>query len=202
MKFFTPDLLERFGSEDDRVALAAQEELEQRSEQYARHLHDIEPKLPARFREMQQRFYLHDARVVGPWFPDLPDALSWLHLVMPGLPIGWRPPAADAGRWPSFWLAVQLDTPPREFLVLHYRSVLIEETRRRRPLRDEGCPYLEWQYDEVELVPTQEGSEFCHAILFTNGFELRLRFNDFDFATLKPMGVPSEHEDSGRRALT
>jgi hypothetical protein len=36
MKFFTPDLLERFASEDDRVALAAQEELEQRSQRTTR----------------------------------------------------------------------------------------------------------------------------------------------------------------------
>ena len=60
MNYFTPDLLERFGSEDDQVALAAQDELEQRSRQYAEHLKGILPKLPPRFREMQERFYLHD----------------------------------------------------------------------------------------------------------------------------------------------
>src|SRR5262249_48231029 len=32
MKYFTPDLLERFGSKDERIALAAHEELEERSE--------------------------------------------------------------------------------------------------------------------------------------------------------------------------
>jgi hypothetical protein len=69
MKFFTPDLLERFGSEDDRIALAAQEVLEQRSQQYLEHLGAIKAKLPPRFREMQERFYLHDARVVGSPFP-------------------------------------------------------------------------------------------------------------------------------------
>jgi hypothetical protein len=72
MKFFTPDLLERFGSEDDRTALAAQEEPEQRSERYLEHLNAIKGKLPPRFREMQERFYLHEARVVGSpftWFP-------------------------------------------------------------------------------------------------------------------------------------
>jgi hypothetical protein len=32
LKFFTPDLLERFVSDEQRLALAAQEELEQRSD--------------------------------------------------------------------------------------------------------------------------------------------------------------------------
>src|SRR5262249_6628669 len=71
MKFFTPDLLERFGSEDDRIALAAQEELEQRSQRYLEHFNAIKGKLPPRCQEMQERFYLHDARVVGSpfsWF--------------------------------------------------------------------------------------------------------------------------------------
>ena len=42
MKFFTPDLLERFGSEDHLVASAAQDEWEERAEEYARNLSEIE----------------------------------------------------------------------------------------------------------------------------------------------------------------
>ena len=45
---------------------------------------------------------------------------------------------------------------------------------------------------ELELVETGRGKEFRHSILFSNGLELRLRFKDFDFATLKPIESMSE----------
>ncbi len=47
MKFFTPDLINRFGSEDDRIAVAAHQEFEERSEEYLRHLHEIEEQSAA-----------------------------------------------------------------------------------------------------------------------------------------------------------
>ena len=203
MKFFTPDLLERFASEDDRVALAAQEELEQRSEQYAEHLKGILAKLPPRFREVQERFYLHDARVVGPVFPGFhPDLLARVHPEeLWGFPFREFHPEGEPGRWPSFLLVLQLDPPPREFLVLHYRLTRVEEVRRSHPLGDERLPFLEWRHDEVELVPSDGGPEFGHSILFTNGLELRLRFRDFDYATLKPMALPPERTGRSEQLL-
>ncbi len=41
MRFFTPDLLNRFGSNDENIASEALDELERRSEAYLRHLRDI-----------------------------------------------------------------------------------------------------------------------------------------------------------------
>ena len=38
--------------------------MEERAEEYARNLSDIEAKLPRRFRELLDQFYLHDARVI------------------------------------------------------------------------------------------------------------------------------------------
>ncbi len=74
MKFFTPDLLARFASEDERVALPAHDELERRSLDYHEHLKGIARKLPARFLEVQERFYLHDARVILPIIPPFQPA--------------------------------------------------------------------------------------------------------------------------------
>ena len=114
-----------------------------------------------------------------------------------GLPLGWRVFGPGERRLSSYWIPLQLDTPPREILVLQYRSVQIEYAELHDSLFEE-CPYLEWQYDEVDLVQAGESLEFRHSILFTRGFELRLRFSDFDFATLKPIEVPGEPTRAGR----
>jgi hypothetical protein len=193
MKFFTPDLIERFGSPDDRIALAAQEELEQRAVEYMRRFQQIEKSLPPRFRELQERYYLHDARVMNDF--GLPGSLDFAspasfqaqRLDTQGMTFGSKP-----GFRPSFGMTLQLDTPPREILFLHYRSVLVEEADLHEVLREEDCPYLEWLDDEVDFIQTDQRIQFCHSILFTKGIELRLRFEDFDFATLKPMAEPQE----------
>jgi hypothetical protein len=197
MKFFTPDLLERFGSEDTRVARAAQEELDRRADEYLQTLHRIDVRLPQRFRDLLDQFHLHDARVIS-HPPLMMTDLEWLeHALRAGLPLGWRLFGGGLGRMPSYWVPLQLDTPPREILVLQYRCVQIENAELHGSLFEE-CPYLEWQYDEVDLVQGGESPEFRHSILFTRGFELRLKFTDFDFATLKPIEVPRELTRAGR----
>jgi hypothetical protein len=193
MKYYTPDLLVRFGSADEQAALAAQEELEERAEKYTKHLKAIQAKLPARFREMEQRFYLHDARLISPGFPfpaHGPWRLHWLDWFemyrLEGTP----------GRLPSLIFALQLDTPPREVLVLHYRSVVLEELSQHRPFQEEPLPFLEWLHDEIDVV-TEKGVHYpLHSILFSNGLELRLQFDDFDYATLKPLMISSETNGS------
>ena len=193
MKFYTPELLERFASTDEQTALAAQDELEQRSEHYAAYLQSIAKKLPPRFQELQQRFYLHDARVIlpfGPWLPPWHPEMLWDMLNAMQLDRSRTPP--------SFLIALQLDAPPREFVVLHYRGVRLEGDpfRMRRYPR---IPLLDWLHDEVELVLVGEQVEFQHSILFSEGVELRLQFTDFDFATLKPMSETNSPPDTRSR---
>ena len=189
MKYYTPELLERFTSDDEPMALAAQDELEQRAEQYADHLKSISQKLPPRFRELQERFYLHDARVVWPFLPGFPPDAAPFHPEM-----FWKmfeeTRHQPSGRVPSLMIALQLDAPPRELVILHYRGVQLEGMPLS-PRRHSRFPSLEWQHDEVEVIPAEGTVEFLHSILFTEGFELKLQFADFDFATLKPMTVLS-----------
>jgi hypothetical protein len=187
MRFFTPDVLERFHSQDAQVVLAAQEELERRGAQYLHSLEQIGPSLPSRFRELLDGFYLHDARVLADASLSGADPASIEHSLRSGS-LSFE---ARRGPTPSCWIPLRLDTPPGEILVLHYRSVEIEDAALHECLFEE-CPYLEWQHDEVELVRAGEEAELRHSILFTRGFELRLRFKDFDFATLKPMDSGEE----------
>jgi hypothetical protein len=189
MKFFTPDLLARFGSEDDRLAHAAQGELERRADEYLRSFREIESILPARFRELLDRYYLHDARVItraasiGTELDRIEQSLRM------GMPLDCGASQGQDHLVPSFWIPLQLDTPPKETLLLQYRDVQIEKAELHECLF-EDCPQLEWQYDEVDVARGGVVPEFRHSILFTRGLELRLRFRDFDFATLKPMGGP------------
>ncbi len=191
MRFFTPDLLERFGSEDDNVAFEAHQEFELRSREYLRQLNEIAEKLPQRLRALIEQHYLHDARVIShsPFGICAPGELGNGNLA--DLTLGAQQTPHD-GRLPSFWIHLQLDTPPREILVLQYRCALIEEAHLHQYAGDDQSPNLEWLYDEVDLIPMGDGYEFRHSILFTNGLELRLRFEDFDFATLKPIEIAPE----------
>ena len=196
MKFFTPDLINRFGSQDDRIAVAAHQEFEERSEEYLRQLREIEDRLPQRFRELLDQFYLHDSRVIshssfGISEPGWPGETKLAEMAP-----GWKPSGQEESHSQSFWIALQLDTPPRETLVLQYRCAVIEETHLHQSLRDEERPALEWLYDEVELVRTDRGNEFRHSILFTRGLEVRLRFEDFDFAALKPIETMPEFAEA------
>jgi hypothetical protein len=182
MRFFTQELLQRFGSDDDRVALQAQEQLERRSEQYARHLKKVESKLPARFLELQRNYYLHDARIISPWFLDVAFSTDWME----------RTESKNGrGRQPTLLLVLQLDTPSKEVLVLHYRSVLLEELNRHASLQKETFGYLEWRHDEIDVVGANGVNYVSHSILFTSGWELRIQFRDFDFAVMSPLAEGS-----------
>ena len=61
MKFFTPDLLLRFGSDDDEVADAAQADWEKSDIAYKKHLTKILPGLPRNVQHFVKHFCLHDA---------------------------------------------------------------------------------------------------------------------------------------------
>jgi hypothetical protein len=115
-----------------------------------------------------------------------------------GVPF-WDRSLKDApGRWQSFLMALQLDPPPKECLVLHYRLGQTVAMNRHIPLAGERCPFLEWQHDEVEIVPSDGGPEFAHSILFTGGLELQRRFQNFDYTTLKPLTLPTDLRETVR----
>ncbi len=199
MKFFVPELLSRFGSDDATIAEAAQAELEHRAEEYRQALHAIEPVLPHRFRELVEQFYLHDARILSAAGFPVEDAEFLLG--------SYRGEATGANghdrgrdpRTPSFGLNLELDAKSRGLLILQYRSVVVEDLIRHETM-DEECPYLEWLHDEVELVRSAECKTFRHSILFTKGWELRLTFRDFEFATLRPIEPTEEVTEVGLTA--
>jgi hypothetical protein len=188
MKYFTLDLLERFASEDERIASEATSELERQSEAYAAHLKQIAPKLPVRFAEMQENFYLHDAVALVPF-------LFWPHPFPPfedrGFPllVEFGAPARKARsdeNWRNFVLTLRLNVPPQEQLVLSYRQARLDGYGYQLSLPRDGDGRLELLHDEVEVYSVGGEIEVGHSLLFASGLEMRIRFVDFDFATLKP----------------
>ncbi len=126
MEFFTPDLIERFGSEDWQIAGPAHDEWEERAEAYERYLSEIEVGLPQRFRELMDRFYLHDALVIS-HPPLMMTYLDWLEQVSrSGIDSDRGAFEGQTHRIPSHWISLELYNPPREVLVLQYRSVRVE----------------------------------------------------------------------------
>ena len=55
MRFFTQELLDRFGTADDDIADAANEEWEQKCAEYNAHLQSIWKQLPAHARSLIER---------------------------------------------------------------------------------------------------------------------------------------------------
>jgi hypothetical protein len=172
MKFFTPDLLARFGSADDATADAAHREWEQADGKYRKRLDRIRAKLPPAARELTRRFCLHDARL---------------------LTLGVR----DDYR--SLFLFLSLDTPDGEGLLLEYDLVKRPQILKHPSLSEPGTP-LEWLYDEFGVGRGRGHPTFKHSILFTGGRELDLTFRGLRLRLFKKVLVPTTGE-SGLDAL-
>jgi hypothetical protein len=64
MKYFTPELLAKYRSQDDDVADAADEEWERTIAAYAKRLKKIRSKLPEEVRQFMSEYCLHDAKLI------------------------------------------------------------------------------------------------------------------------------------------
>jgi hypothetical protein len=173
MKFFTPDLLLRFGSLDDAIAHAAQEEWEEVNRKYLDHLEKIRPKLPRGVRSLLRNFCLHDAG-----------------LLALGLQQDHR----------ELFLVLAFDGPDKRGLMLTYDLTSRPELIRHPSLSEEGTP-IEWLYDELEVVKGGKQPVFAHSILFTGGRELRLTFRNLRLAVFERVLAPREGSERDLDAL-
>lgn len=148
MNYFTPSLLLRFGSTDDDVADAAQDEWEKANQKYLKHLEAIRPRLPRGARSLLRNFCLHDARLLA-------LGLGADHLQL------------------SFVL--ELDPPRDRGILLTYDLSRRPELLTHPELSEPGTP-LEWLYDEFDLARRKAQPTALHSILFTGGRELCLTF--------------------------
>jgi hypothetical protein len=150
VKYFTPDLIVRGQSEDDRVLNEVEALWDERCQRYNSHLASLRDELCPGLRHIEDHYYLHDARVRG---------------------MGQRDGA--------FVIVLRLDTPPHSLLTFRYevveppridRDVLPESVRS-------GGDSADWLYDEIEKVPG-EPPTWRQSILLSNGWEIGIHFRD------------------------
>src|SRR5262249_24183377 len=143
MKYFTPELLARYASDNDEEADQAAVEWEKRCEQYQLYLATVEEELPQGFKDLYARYYLHDARVL------------------------------TMGRHDhTFVITLRLDPPPCQLVTLTYELSAephIVQDALPHELRS-ACDGVEWQYAEIERLPGDPPT-WKHSILLSNGWE-------------------------------
>jgi hypothetical protein len=157
MKYFTPDLICRFGSEDDVIADAADAEWDEQMERYDRHLERIAPHLTPSVRAYNE-LLLHDAVVQS-------MSRHGDRLVM----------------------VLRKDIPPRDVVIATY-SLAGEPAINKEALPPEHhCSPMQFLYDELDV--TEEGGErvFTQSIIFSNGWEMQLRFRDVEVTLAEPI---------------
>jgi hypothetical protein len=129
MNYYTPELIEMGRSSNDQV-LDEQDRLwAEAAARYSRYIAEVKDSFPEGLRRLFSRYYLHDATI---------------HRI------------AQKERY--FLIELQLDTPPRSFLLLRYRLLRPVETNKEAlPLscRAKG-PEVDWIYAEVERLSSEE----------------------------------------------
>lgn len=150
MKFFTADLLNRYGADEPVVYNPAMEEWDQACTRYGAYLASIKGPMTPGLRRIVESYSLHDATVQG---------------------------MGKQGR--SFVIMLQLDGPPHSLVTFTFdllNEPIIDTAALPAELRSTG-DVIDWQYDELELIPG-DGPSWSWSILFSNGWEVKLHFRD------------------------
>jgi hypothetical protein len=159
MKYFTPDLLCRYGGDQPAVYQPAMEEWDQACKRYGSYIALIKGQMTPGLRQIEENYALHDAKV-----------------------------RAMGKQGLSFVITVQLDAPPHALVTFTLDLVddpLVHEGVLPTEMRSTG-PVVEWQYDELELLPGQPSS-WSWSILFSNGWEVELHFRDVHVQELQAL---------------
>ena len=160
MKYFTRERYLAQQNFDQAAMDAADADWEDAVERYDAYLQTIRPDMPESVRQLLDGFYLHDARVLS-----------------------------MGQRGETFVISLQLDVPPNELLTITYTLAGQPEVKKEPFLAGETLP-PEWLYEEIERVQAGNQKHFVHSILFSNGWEARLPFQDVHLTTAIPMFPP------------
>ena len=161
MNYFTRERYLALQDFDESAMDAADAEWEAVVDRYEAYLQTIRPDMPESVRQLLDGFYLHDARVLS-----------------------------MGRRGETFVISLQLDVPPNELLTITYRLAGSPEVKKEPFPNAEGSSPLAWMYEEIESVGEADEKHFVHSILFSNGWELTLRFRDVQVSLAQPVYPP------------
>jgi hypothetical protein len=147
MKYFTQDLIVRGQSQNDTELNEVEALWDENCARYAAYVDSVRDRLPPGLRHRIDSYYLHDAVVRG---------------------VGRKVN--------SFVIIVQLDTPPQSIVTFAYDLLSEPDIRKETPELCAGS-VVDWQYDEIEMVPGDPPS-WRQSILLSNGWELSFHFRD------------------------
>jgi hypothetical protein len=157
MRYFTPEQLARLGSDDPAVVRAAEAEWDRRLEQYEQELRQIEPDLPEHVRRFND-LLLHDARVYS-----------------------------LARQGDQLILVLRKDIPPRDLVIVTYDLAGEPVIDTEALPADARSAVMDFDYDEFGLVREGDQVLYTQSILFSNGWEVQLRFRDVRFVLAEPL---------------
>ncbi len=148
MKYFTPELIARLGSTDEDVADAADAEWDEIHERYVQHLQEIRSRMPEHQRQVED-LLLHDADV-------------------------W----SMARQADKFIVVLRKNIPPRELVILTYTLTAEPVIDTEALAEPDRSPVMQFLYNELDLVQESDPPVYSESILFSNGWEIQLRFRD------------------------
>jgi len=157
MNYFTPELYKRLQDSGTAAMDAADAAWEAAEERYEQHLGRLEPGLDPVLRRFDG-LLLHDATV-----------------------------GSMSRRADQLVIVLHTDARPREVVTVTY-------TLTGEPFLDpEALPpeirsgVMQYQYDEFDLTQADGETHYLHAILFSNGWEVRLRFRQVEVVRAEPL---------------
>jgi hypothetical protein len=157
MKYFTRQRYLAMQNLQVQAMDVADAEWQKAVDEYETYLQTIRPALSEPLRQLLERFYLHDARVLS---------------------MGQRDE--------SFVITLQLDVPPNELLTITYTLAGPPEIKAEPFPWVKNADSAAWLYDEIEQLP-EGGRPFVHSILLSNGWEMRLAFREVQMTTAFPV---------------
>lgn len=157
MKYFTPELYLRGQATDPETANEVDRLWDEALEHYERRLAEVRAALPEHLRAFND-LLLHDARVES---------------------IGRR----DG----ELVMVLRKDIPPRDLVTVTYALVGEPFIDREALPPEHRSNVMEFLYDELDAIEEGEQKVFTHSILFSNGWEMQLRFRDLHFTLAEPI---------------
>lgn len=150
MKYFTPELIHAYGSDDPAIWREAERHWDAACIAYAAHLDALKPAFPPGLQRLEEHYNLHDAVVRG------------------------------MGRHDGkLVIMVQLDRPPQPLLILGYDLAGEPQIREEvLPTEDRSSgSQVDWQHDEIEQT-SGASPTWKHTILLSNGWKVVVPFRD------------------------